>query len=32
VALLFTSKGIRRVAIEYFQPADLVKAKVWLAA
>ena len=32
VALLFTSKGIRRVAIEYFQPADLVKAKAWLAA
>lgn len=32
VALLFTSKGIRRVAIEYFQPADLEKAKAWLAA
>jgi hypothetical protein len=32
VALLFTGKGIRRVAIEYFQPADLEKAKAWLAA
>lgn len=32
VALLFTSKGIRRVPIEYFLPADLVKAKAWLAA
>jgi len=32
VALLFTAKGVRRVPIEYFQPADLAKATTWLAA
>jgi hypothetical protein len=32
LALVFTAKGIRRVPIEYFQPADLVKAKAWVAA
>ena len=32
MALLFTGKGIRRVPIEYFPPADLVKARTWLAA
>ena len=32
VALLFTAKGIRRVPIEYFQPADLANARTWLAA
>ena len=32
VALMFTGKGIRRVPIEYFLPADLVNAKAWLAA
>ena len=30
-ALLFTGKGVRRVPIEYFEPADLAKAKAWLA-
>jgi hypothetical protein len=30
--LLFTSKGIRRVPIEYFAPTDLAKARAWLAA
>ena len=30
VALLFTSKGIRRVLIEYFSPADLARAQAWL--
>ena len=29
-AMLFTGKGIRRVAIEYFEPADLSKARAWL--
>ena len=32
VAMLFTSKGIRRVAIEYFPLADLEKARTRLAA
>ncbi len=32
VALLFTGKGIRRVPIEYFLPADVSKAKLWLTA
>lgn len=31
VALLFTAKGIRRVQIEYFSPAELRQAKAWLA-
>ena len=31
LALLFTSKGLRRFPIEYFQPADIVKARAWLA-
>ena len=31
VALLFTGKGVRRVPIEYFPPADLAKARTWLA-
>jgi hypothetical protein len=32
LALLFTGKGVRRVAIEYFSSADLDKAEAWLAA
>ncbi len=32
MALIFTGKGIRRVPIEYFEPADLAKAKAWLMA
>ncbi|MCI0747204.1 MAG: STAS/SEC14 domain-containing protein [Verrucomicrobia subdivision 3 bacterium] len=32
LTLLFTSKGIRRVPIEYFAPSDLAKARAWLAA
>jgi hypothetical protein len=31
LALLFTSKGLRRFPIEYFQPADILKARAWLA-
>ena len=31
LALLFVGKGIRRVAIEYFSPADLARAQAWLA-
>jgi hypothetical protein len=31
VALLFTGKGVRHVAIEYFSPAELPKARGWLA-
>jgi len=31
-ALLFTGKGIRRVAIEHFQPADLDRARAWVSA
>jgi len=27
----FTLKGLRKAAIEYFQPADLGKARAWLA-
>ena len=30
-ALLFTGKGVRRIPIEYFEPADLAQAKAWLA-
>lgn len=32
LALLFTSKGIRRVPIEYFAPRELGKAYQWLGA
>jgi len=32
LALLFTGKGVRRVPIEYFAPAELSQAKAWLAA
>ena len=32
LALLFAGKGIRRVAIEYFLPPELDKARAWLAA
>lgn len=32
LAKVFTGKGIRHVAIEYFSPADLAKAGAWLAA
>lgn len=32
VALLFAGKGIRRVAIEYFSPAEVAKARSWLAS
>ena len=31
LALLFTSKGLRPFPIEYFVPADLAKARAWLA-
>jgi broad specificity phosphatase PhoE len=31
LSLLFTGKGIRRVAIEFFAPNDLAKAETWLA-
>ena len=31
LALLFAGKGVRRVAIEYFIPPDLDKARAWLA-
>ena len=31
LTLLFTGKGIRRVLIEYFLPADLPKARAWLS-
>jgi hypothetical protein len=31
LALLFTGKGVRPVAIEYFPPADLEKARTWVA-
>ena len=31
LALLFASKGLRRFPIEYFQPADIVKARAWLS-
>jgi len=29
--LLFTVKGLRRFAIEYFDPAQLTAARAWLA-
>jgi hypothetical protein len=31
LALLFAGKGVRRIAIEYFIPPDLDKARAWLA-
>jgi len=31
LALLFTAKGIRSVAIEYFLPEEETKARAWLA-
>ncbi len=30
LALIFVSKGLRRFPVEYFQPADLAKARAWL--
>jgi hypothetical protein len=30
LALLFTGQGMRKFPIEYFQPADLDRAKAWL--
>ena len=32
LAMMFTGKGIRRIPIEYFGPAELPKARAWLAA
>jgi hypothetical protein len=32
LALMFTSKGIRRVEIEYFLPSEEAQARAWLAA
>jgi hypothetical protein len=32
LAKVFTGKGIRHVAIEYFMTADVAKARMWLAA
>ena len=32
LTLLFVGKGVRRVQIEYFPPAELAAAKAWLAA
>jgi hypothetical protein len=32
LALMFLGKGVRRVAIEYFAPNQLAKARSWLAA
>ena len=31
LALLFTGKGVRRLAIEYFPSSDLAKAQEWVA-
>lgn len=31
-ALLFTGKGVRRLAIEHFEPADLAAAQAWVSA
>lgn len=30
LALLFTAKGIRPVPVEYFQPSEMGRARVWL--
>jgi len=32
LTLLFTGKGIRRLPIEFFPPAELAKAQTWLNA
>jgi stage II sporulation SpoAA-like protein len=32
LALVFVAKGFRKFPIEYFQPADLAKARSWLLA
>jgi hypothetical protein len=32
LAVLFAAKGLRRFPVEYFQSADLAKARAWLAA
>ena len=32
LALVFAAKGLRTFPIEYFQPADLDRARVWLTA
>jgi len=32
LSLMFTGKGIRRMPIEFFETADLEKAKAWIAA
>ncbi len=32
MVLLFTGQGMRKFPIEYFQPADLDRAKAWLMA
>ena len=32
LALVFVSKGLRKFPVEYFQPADLAKARAWLAS
>jgi hypothetical protein len=32
LALLFTGQAMRKVPIEYFEPADLSQAKAWLMA
>ena len=32
LALVFAAKGLRKFPIEYFQPADLAKARAWLTA
>jgi hypothetical protein len=30
LALIFAGKGLRQPPVEYFQPADLAKARAWL--
>jgi hypothetical protein len=32
LALIFAAKGLRRFPIEYFQPAELGRARAWLAS
>jgi len=32
LALLFTAKGLRRFPIEYFEPANILKAVSWVSA
>jgi hypothetical protein len=32
LALIFAAKPIRKFPVEYFQPAELEKARTWLAA